>query len=169
MSLGVTVAAAVPDGLFALWLGVLANGLRNPEAPDRARLILAGCGLGFSCVGGWLLRAGGDRLHMRFRQRLAVPLETHVPRLQATAPGIEQHERPDGHGYPFALKAGQICAGAGLLAVIDAFEAMTHERGDRYHKKSIVRTISEINACEGQFGREWIEPFNKVIRRMLAQ
>lgn len=82
---------------------------------------------------------------------------------------LQHHERPDGHGYPFALKAGQICAGAGLLAVIDAFEAMTHERGDRYHKKSIVRTISEINACEGQFGREWIEPFNKVIRRMLAQ
>ena len=82
---------------------------------------------------------------------------------------LQHHERPDGHGYPFALKAGQICAGAALLAVIDAFEAMTHERGDRYHKKSIVRTISEINACEGQFGRDWIEPFNKVIRRMLAQ
>lgn len=82
---------------------------------------------------------------------------------------LQHHERPDGHGYPFALKGEQICGGARLLAVIDAFEAMTHERGDRYHKKSIVRTISEINACEGQFGREWIEPFNKVIRRMLAQ
>ena len=32
---------------------------------------------------------------MRFRQRLAVALETHVARLQATAPGIEQHERPE--------------------------------------------------------------------------
>lgn len=82
---------------------------------------------------------------------------------------LQHHERPDGLGYPFGLNNGQICVGAKLLAIIDAFEAMTHERGDRYQKKSIVRTISEINACEGQFGREWIEPFNKVIRRMLAQ
>jgi len=89
---------------------------------------------------------------------------------QAAAEMVAQHhERPNGLGYPFSLKAEQICKGATLLGVIDAFEAMTHERGDRYHKKSIVRTISEINASEGQFGREWIEPFNKVIRRMLAQ
>jgi ATP-binding cassette subfamily B protein len=95
VSLAVTIAAAVPDGLFALWVGVLADGLRDPSAPDRARLVVAGIGLGFSCVGGWLLRAGGDRLHLRFRQRLAVALETHVARLQATTPGIEQHERPE--------------------------------------------------------------------------
>jgi ATP-binding cassette, subfamily B, bacterial len=95
VSLGVTFAAALPDALFALWLGILANGLRDPANPDRASLIIAGCGIGFSCVGGWLLRFGGDRLHTRFRQRLAVALETHVARLQATAAGIEQHERPD--------------------------------------------------------------------------
>jgi ATP-binding cassette subfamily B protein len=95
VSLGVTVAAAIPDALFALWLGILARGLRTPTSPDRAQLILAGVGLGLSCVGGWLLRAGGDRLHLKFRQRLAVALETHVARLQATAPGIEHHERPE--------------------------------------------------------------------------
>jgi ATP-binding cassette, subfamily B, bacterial len=95
ISLGITIAAALPDALFALWLGLLANGLRNPADPDRTKLIIAGVGLGFSAVGGWLLRSGGDRLHMRFRQRLAVALETHVARLQATSPGIEQHERPE--------------------------------------------------------------------------
>ncbi|MCB0956143.1 MAG: hypothetical protein KDB12_08295, partial [Ilumatobacter sp.] len=93
ISLGITVAAAVPDALFALWIGILARALQTPGSPDRAQLILAGVGLGFSCVGGWLLRAGGDRLHLRFRQRLAVALETHVARLQATTPGIEHHER----------------------------------------------------------------------------
>ena len=95
VSLGVTIAAALPDALFALWLGILAKGLHNPSSPDRTRLIIAGAGLGFSAVGGWLLRMGGERLQMRFRQRLAVDLETHVARLQAMAPGIEQHERPD--------------------------------------------------------------------------
>lgn len=95
VSLGVTVAAALPDGLFALWLGLLARGLRDQARPDGALLVGAGIGLAFSCVGSWVLRSGGDRLHTRFRQRLAVALETHVARLQATSVGIEQHERPD--------------------------------------------------------------------------
>jgi ATP-binding cassette, subfamily B, bacterial len=95
ISIGVTVAGALPDALFALWLGILADAFRSAGPPDRTKLIIAICGVGFSAVGGWLLRSAGDRLAMRFRQRLAVALETHVARLQATSPGIEQHERPD--------------------------------------------------------------------------
>ena len=93
VSLGITLAAALPDALFALWLGLLAHALSEGE-PDRTLLLITGCGLAFSAIGGWVLTAGGDRLHLRFRQRLAVALETHVARLQATAAGIEQHERP---------------------------------------------------------------------------
>ncbi len=95
VSLGVTVAAAIPDALFALWIGMFARAFRTPQQPDRVLLIVAGAGLCSSCVGGWLLRTGGDRLHTRFRQRLAVALETHVARLQATSPGVDQHERPE--------------------------------------------------------------------------
>jgi ATP-binding cassette, subfamily B, bacterial len=95
ISLGVTIAGALPDALFALWLGILADAFRPEGQPDRTKLIIAICGVAFSAVAGWLLRSIGDRLAMRFRQRLAVALETHVARLQATSPGIEQHERPD--------------------------------------------------------------------------
>lgn len=95
ISLGTTVVGALPDALVALWLGLIAKGLRTPGQPDRTMLLIAGCGIAFSCVGGWVLRSGGDRLQQRFRQRLAVALETHVARLQATTVGIEQHERPD--------------------------------------------------------------------------
>ena len=95
ISFATTVAGALPDGLVALWLGLIARGLRTPGDPDRRMLIVAGCGIAFSCVGGWVLRTGSDRLHQRFRQRLAVALETHVARLQATTAGIEQHERPE--------------------------------------------------------------------------
>jgi ATP-binding cassette, subfamily B, bacterial len=95
ISLGVTIAGALPDALFALWLGILADAFRSDGSPDRVKLLIAICGVGFSAVGGWLLRSLGDRLAMKFRQWLAVALETHVARLQATSPGIEQHERPD--------------------------------------------------------------------------
>ncbi|HEX7131010.1 MAG TPA: ABC transporter ATP-binding protein [Iamia sp.] len=94
VSLGLTVLGAVPDGLFALWLGVIARAFRTPADPDGTLLVVAGCGLAVSAVGGWVLRAGGDRVQQRFRQRLAIGLETHVARLQATTAGIEQHERP---------------------------------------------------------------------------
>ena len=38
------------------------------------------------------------------------------------------HERPDGKGYPRHLKAEQIPLGARILAVADAFDAMTTDR-----------------------------------------
>jgi HD-GYP domain-containing protein (c-di-GMP phosphodiesterase class II) len=38
------------------------------------------------------------------------------------------HERPDGLGYPHGLTAVEIPLGANILAVADAFEAMTSER-----------------------------------------
>ena len=59
ISLGVTIAGALPDALFALWLGILANAFRSAGQPDRTKLIVAICGVGFSAVVGWLLRSGG--------------------------------------------------------------------------------------------------------------
>lgn len=94
LSLAMVVVSAVPDGLFALWVGLLARAFRTPGDPDHALLVVAAAGLAFSSVGGWVLRAGGDRAHDRLRGRLGVGLETHVARLQATTAGIEQHERP---------------------------------------------------------------------------
>jgi SAM-dependent methyltransferase len=38
------------------------------------------------------------------------------------------HERPDGKGYPRRLKASEIPLGASILAVADAFDAMTTDR-----------------------------------------
>ena len=95
ISFATTLAGAVPDALVALWLGLIARGMATPRHPDRTLLLVAGYGMAFSCVGGWVLRNGSDRLHQRFRQRLGVALETHVARLQATTVGIEQHERPE--------------------------------------------------------------------------
>jgi diguanylate cyclase (GGDEF)-like protein len=51
------------------------------------------------------------------------------------------HERPDGHGYPRALTAGQIDDGAALLAQADAFEAIVTRR-----VYSPARTIGEAVA-----------------------
>lgn len=77
----------------------------------------------------------------------------------------QHHEMPDGAGYPNALKADAICDGAKLLAIVDAFEAVMLKHIHRGKNRSVLRAIAEINACDKQFSPEWIEPFNRVIRR----
>lgn len=77
----------------------------------------------------------------------------------------QHHEMPDGAGYPGALKSARICDGAKVLAIVDAFEAVMLKHIHRGKNRSVLRAIAEINACDKQFAPEWIEPFNRVIRR----
>lgn len=79
----------------------------------------------------------------------------------------QHHEMPDGLGYPKGLTGAGICAGAKILAIVDAFEAVTLKHRDRGQSRSILRAIAEVNACDKQFSPEWISNFNAVIRRML--
>jgi len=53
----------------------------------------------------------------------------HVPALRALAPLIRaHHERWDGRGYPDGLAGEAIPLGARVIAVADAYGAMTSER-----------------------------------------
>ena len=80
---------------------------------------------------------------------------------------LQHHEMPDGEGYPNGLKLKQICDGAKILAIVDAFEAVMLKHINRGRNRSVLRAISEINACDNQFAPEWIEPFNQVIHKTL--
>ncbi|WP_284155406.1 HD domain-containing phosphohydrolase [Sulfuricystis multivorans] len=80
---------------------------------------------------------------------------------------LQHHEKPDGRGYPAGLKAEAICPGAKILAIVDAFEAVMLKHGQRGEKRSLIRAIAEINACDDQFAAEWIGPFNTVIRKIV--
>lgn len=80
---------------------------------------------------------------------------------------LQHHEMPDGRGYPEGLGSEAICPGAKILAIADAFEAVTLKHSHRGQTRSLVRAIAEINACDNQFAAEFIGPFNAVIRRMV--
>src|SRR5690349_6052358 len=51
-SFGLTLLAAAPDALFALWLALLAEGVLEA---DRATALAAGAGLGASAAASWFL------------------------------------------------------------------------------------------------------------------
>ena len=82
---------------------------------------------------------------------------------------LEHHEMPDGKGYPNGLTASQICPGAKLLAIVDAFESVILKQAHRGRSRSFLRAAAEINANPNQFAPEWIDPFNRVIRGLLER
>jgi ATP-binding cassette subfamily B protein len=92
ISFALSLAAALPDALIALWIKLLADGLLKS---DHKLLVGAALGLGVSAPATWFLRVISDRTQRRFRDRVAVALESHIARLQATVATVAHHERPD--------------------------------------------------------------------------
>lgn len=79
---------------------------------------------------------------------------------------FQHHERPDGKGYPNQLSGDQICHGAKIIAICDAYFSMTNPKAHRATKRSALRTVAEINACSGsQFDSTWVKVFNLVVKR----
>ena len=77
---------------------------------------------------------------------------------------LYHHENYDGTGYPSGLKREQIPIGARLMAVVDAFEAMT---GKRPYKRrlSIHEAIEELKENSGtQFDPRIVEAFIRCTR-----
>ena len=75
------------------------------------------------------------------------------------------HERPDGSGYPRGLAGDEIPLEARILAVADAYEAMTN---DRVYRASIGkrRACQELRDCAGwQFDEVVVEAFLRVVER----
>jgi diguanylate cyclase (GGDEF)-like protein/putative nucleotidyltransferase with HDIG domain len=81
---------------------------------------------------------------------------------------LAHHERPDGGGYPFGLGREQIPLEARILAVADAFEAMT---ADRVYRTAIGHAAAraELEAGAGtQFDAEVVEAFLRAVDRAAA-
>jgi HD-GYP domain-containing protein (c-di-GMP phosphodiesterase class II)/DNA-binding response OmpR family regulator len=79
----------------------------------------------------------------------------------------QHHECYDGSGYPRGLKGRDICVGARIISVADAYYAMTTERPYR-QAKSKEHAIVEIEKNVGrQFDPEIVEAFLSFARQEL--
>jgi two-component system cell cycle response regulator len=91
---------------------------------------------------------------------LAAPALRPVARLVRSS-----HERWDGGGYPDGLRGDEIPLGARVVAVCDAFDAMTT---DRPYREPIAEAdaLAELRRCAGsQFDPMVVEAFCRVIAR----
>jgi diguanylate cyclase (GGDEF)-like protein len=88
-----------------------------------------------------------------------------APALAGTAPLIRSsHERIDGNGYPDGLRGEEIPLGARIIAVCDAFDAMTSERPYR-GPTGVDAALAELQRAAGtQFDTEVVNAFCKVCR-----
>ena len=74
---------------------------------------------------------------------------SEIEALQQLVPIVRHHhERFDGKGYPDGLAGQEIPLEARILAVVDAFDAMTHERA---YRKALSReeAVAELQRGAG--------------------
>jgi HD-GYP domain-containing protein (c-di-GMP phosphodiesterase class II) len=73
------------------------------------------------------------------------------------------HERVDGHGYPDRLQADKIPLLARIIAVADAYDAMTSDRPYRSAMPSHVARLRLAQAVESQFDTSVVAAFEAVL------
>jgi diguanylate cyclase (GGDEF)-like protein/putative nucleotidyltransferase with HDIG domain len=78
---------------------------------------------------------------------------------------LAHHERPDGDGFPFGLSNGDIPLEARILAVADAYEAMTSQRPYRSAMSSEDARTELRRHAGTQFDRDVVEAFLKALKK----
>jgi putative nucleotidyltransferase with HDIG domain len=80
---------------------------------------------------------------------------------------LHHHERLDGNGYPDKLKEAELSDGVKILALVDAFDAMTSDRPYR-NKLPLAEAFQEVMRCMGtQFDTKITNTFFHVLRKEL--
>lgn len=93
-------------------------------------------------------------------------------RIMAVAPALSavsqlvrsSHERVDGSGYPDGLRGDEIPLGSRIIAVCDAFDAMTSSRSYRLTPLTFEEALAELRHNAGhQFDPHVVEAFTRTV------
>jgi putative nucleotidyltransferase with HDIG domain len=87
---------------------------------------------------------------MKLHPTIGANMVKSLRKIQHIAPTIYSHqEKFDGTGYPEGIHGEDIPIGARILAVVDAYEAMTHDRVYR-KARSHDEAVAELRRMEGK-------------------
>ncbi|MFI5384843.1 MAG: HD-GYP domain-containing protein [Fimbriimonadales bacterium] len=108
--------------------------------------------------------------HVRRHAEWGAEILAPVPQFSALVPWIlHHHERPDGQGYPDGLQVDQIPIESRIIAVVDAFDAMTDQQdgkpGRSYRDPMTVsEALAELERHAGtQFDESVVKAFREVV------
>jgi putative nucleotidyltransferase with HDIG domain len=112
----------------------------------------------------------GEWNEVKAHATIGANLLSNVPMLERVRPIVlSHHERYDGTGYPHGLKEDQIPLAAQIIAVADAFQAMTAERPYR-SAMSRADALRELRANSGtQFNPVVVEAFIAAVETQKRQ
>jgi len=95
--------------------------------------------------------------HSALGEKILAPFMSQSPAVLRIV--RSHHERIDGSGFPDGLRGDQIPLEARIIAVVDAFDAMTTNRAYR-PQLPVSRAVEELRRCAGvHFDAEVVEAF----------
>lgn len=102
---------------------------------------------------------------------LSVAIVKHIDHLRGSLAAIQyHHERYDGTGYPVSLKGDNIPVDALILAIADAYDAMTSSRPYRNEKLTSEQALEELKRCAGkQFDPRIVDVFVRINEQLLSK
>ncbi len=155
-----------PSALIASIVVDMARQLQLPDAEvDRIRIAALLHDVGKVAVPEEILDKPAPLTSAEWRTvvqhpRIGQVILEHAAALKDAVPIIlHHHERFAGHGYPYGLRATEIPLGARIVAIADAYDAMTH---DRPYKRAMSHdaAIVELKQHAGtQFDPELVTLF----------
>ena len=103
---------------------------------------------------------------IRAHPNMGIAIIKHVDSLKSCLPGVQyHHEKYDGTGYPAGLKGSNIPRDARILAIADAYDAMTSKRPYRQIQATPEEAIAELTKYAGtQFDPEMVQAFVAVLQ-----
>ncbi len=107
-----------------------------------------------------------EAMVMNMHPKYGAEILEHIRQLKDVIPGMRgHHERYDGSGYPDGLKGEEIPLFARIIAIADAYDAMTT---DRPYRKALPQEVAleELRRFSGRhFDPALVEIFIKAIER----